>query len=334
MTSTTAVLGAGALGLTVALRLAQPGERVTVLEREPLPGGLAAGFELEPGMWLEKFYHHLFRSDRRAIAMIDELGLTDRLEWSQPVTATLRERRDAPARLADSASSASRRCRARPRPPRRRPRDPQGDAEPAPPRGPDRHGLDAPMDGRPRLRPRSGSRSCAESSATPRRRSRCPGSGRASTTAPRRSATSRGGFQQLYERLADARPRGRRRDAVRRIGRIGQDGRRRPRRRDRPGRRAIRPGREHVRRPPHGAPRAGAARRRGARQHEWGRAYGAHCVVLALDRPLTSAYWLNVNDPGFPFMALVEHTNYLPAPSTAAATSSTSATTGRWTTRS
>ena len=45
-------------------------------------------------------------------------------------------------------------------------------------------------------------------------------------------------------------------------------------------------------------------------RHEWGRAYGAHCLILALDRPLTSAYWLNVNDPGYPFMALVEHTNY------------------------
>jgi protoporphyrinogen oxidase len=48
-------------------------------------------------------------------------------------------------------------------------------------------------------------------------------------------------------------------------------------------------------------------------RHDWGRAYGAHCMVLALDRPLTSVYWLNVNDPGFPFMALVEHTNYMPA---------------------
>jgi protoporphyrinogen oxidase len=36
-------------------------------------------------------------------------------------------------------------------------------------------------------------------------------------------------------------------------------------------------------------------------------------VVLALDRPLTDTYWMNVNDPGFPFMALVEHTNYLGA---------------------
>jgi len=45
--------------------------------------------------------------------------------------------------------------------------------------------------------------------------------------------------------------------------------------------------------------------------HEWGRAYGAHCLVLALDRPLTDAYWINVNDAGLPFLALVEHTNFM-----------------------
>jgi protoporphyrinogen oxidase len=46
-------------------------------------------------------------------------------------------------------------------------------------------------------------------------------------------------------------------------------------------------------------------------RHEWGQAYGAHCLVLALDRPLTKSYWMNVTDPGYPFMALVEHTNYM-----------------------
>jgi hypothetical protein len=40
---------------------------------------------------------------------------------------------------------------------------------------------------------------------------------------------------------------------------------------------------------------------------------GAHCLILALDRPLTDAYWVNLNDPGYPFMALVEHTNLIPA---------------------
>ena len=41
---------------------------------------------------------------------------------------------------------------------------------------------------------------------------------------------------------------------------------------------------------------------------------GAHCVVLALDRPLMPpVYWLSVTDPGYPFLAAVEHTNFLPA---------------------
>jgi protoporphyrinogen oxidase len=37
------------------------------------------------------------------------------------------------------------------------------------------------------------------------------------------------------------------------------------------------------------------------------------CVVLELDRSLSSTYWLNVNDPGFPFVGVIEHTNFEPA---------------------
>ncbi|HTD77050.1 MAG TPA: FAD-dependent oxidoreductase, partial [Chloroflexota bacterium] len=37
------ILGGGALGLAAALRLAQAGRRVTLIEREPQLGGLAAG---------------------------------------------------------------------------------------------------------------------------------------------------------------------------------------------------------------------------------------------------------------------------------------------------
>ncbi len=93
MPTRTAVLGAGALGLTAALRLAQHGNQVTVLEREPLPGGLAAGFRVggEDGPWLEKFYHHLFRSDRHAIGLIRELGLEADLTWHRVPTVTMRD---------------------------------------------------------------------------------------------------------------------------------------------------------------------------------------------------------------------------------------------------
>jgi protoporphyrinogen oxidase len=44
-------------------------------------------------------------------------------------------------------------------------------------------------------------------------------------------------------------------------------------------------------------------------RHDPGPALGAHCLILALDRALTDAYWINLNDPGFPFLAAVEHTN-------------------------
>jgi protoporphyrinogen oxidase len=37
------------------------------------------------------------------------------------------------------------------------------------------------------------------------------------------------------------------------------------------------------------------------------------CLVLELDRSLSSTYWLNVNDPGFPFVGVIEHTNFEPA---------------------
>lgn len=34
------------------------------------------------------------------------------------------------------------------------------------------------------------------------------------------------------------------------------------------------------------------------------------CLVLELDRPLSDTYWLNVNDPSFPFVGVIEHTNF------------------------
>ena len=37
------------------------------------------------------------------------------------------------------------------------------------------------------------------------------------------------------------------------------------------------------------------------------------CIVLELDRSLSDTYWLNVNDPGFPFVGVIEHTNFEPS---------------------
>jgi protoporphyrinogen oxidase len=37
------------------------------------------------------------------------------------------------------------------------------------------------------------------------------------------------------------------------------------------------------------------------------------CLVLVLDRSLSDTYWLNVADPSFPFVGIIEHTNFEPA---------------------
>jgi protoporphyrinogen oxidase len=86
-----AILGGGALGLMAAYRLTQAGHSVMVFEQEHIAGGLAAGFHVgnDGEVWLEKFYHHLFRTDKTAISTIKELGLGDRLIWSHPRTVTL-----------------------------------------------------------------------------------------------------------------------------------------------------------------------------------------------------------------------------------------------------
>lgn len=74
------VVGGGIAGLTAALRLAQAGHKVTLWERGSRLGGQAAAFPVE-GNNLEYFYHHLFQSDREIVALIEELGIGDKLLW-------------------------------------------------------------------------------------------------------------------------------------------------------------------------------------------------------------------------------------------------------------
>jgi len=74
------VIGGGIAGLTAAYRLSRLGHTVTLWERQRQLGGQAAAFPLL-GTALEYFYHHLFLSDRDIVALIEELGISDRLVW-------------------------------------------------------------------------------------------------------------------------------------------------------------------------------------------------------------------------------------------------------------
>jgi protoporphyrinogen oxidase len=75
-----AIVGGGLTGLSAAGELAQRGVTCTIFERDAVAGGLAGSFVVN-GTRLEKFYHHLFTSDTAAAAMIERVGLADKLEW-------------------------------------------------------------------------------------------------------------------------------------------------------------------------------------------------------------------------------------------------------------
>lgn len=74
------IIGAGVLGLTAGYELAKAGHGVVIFEKWPGLGGQASTFPVE-GTRLERYYHHLFLSDRDEISLMQELGIDDRLLW-------------------------------------------------------------------------------------------------------------------------------------------------------------------------------------------------------------------------------------------------------------
>jgi protoporphyrinogen oxidase len=70
------VVGAGFTGLTAAYVLSKGGYTVKVVEADATAGGLAGTFEFEDGIRLEKFYHHWFNNDVYVPNLVDELGMT------------------------------------------------------------------------------------------------------------------------------------------------------------------------------------------------------------------------------------------------------------------
>lgn len=74
------VVGGGVAGLAAAYRLQQRGHDVRVFEASEDLGGLAAVYETA-GDPIEKFYHHLSKSEETIVALAAELGLGEDVEW-------------------------------------------------------------------------------------------------------------------------------------------------------------------------------------------------------------------------------------------------------------
>ncbi|MDS0283682.1 NAD(P)/FAD-dependent oxidoreductase [Haloarcula onubensis] len=74
------VVGGGVAGLAAAYRLQQRGHEVRVFEASEDLGGLAAVYETA-GDPIEKFYHHLSKSEETIVELAEELGLGEDVEW-------------------------------------------------------------------------------------------------------------------------------------------------------------------------------------------------------------------------------------------------------------
>jgi len=81
-----AIVGGGIGGLIAGYKLAQKGNKITIFEKEKELGGLISDFKIE-GENLEKFYHHIFKTDKEIIELIKELGLEKKLKWHKSSTA-------------------------------------------------------------------------------------------------------------------------------------------------------------------------------------------------------------------------------------------------------
>ncbi len=317
------VVGAGFTGLSAAYRLARLGVAVAVLEAERLPGGLAAGFELGDGVVLERFYHHWFTSDRYAMDLVRELGLEGALRPRDTRTGLYYSNRIyrlsrpwdvlrfTALRPMDRLRLGALVLQAR------RLRDWRALEEMTAEQWLTR------LAGRevyrvvwePLLRGKFGDLAPEISAVWIWNKLRLRGGSRGRGGAER-LVYLQGGFPALVRRLCSAiealggRIRlGERAEALEvhggRVRAVCTD-------------RGRLPADAVVLTPalpivadllgPH-VPAAYVAGLRGIR-------YLANaCLILELDRSLSQTYWLNVNDPGFPFVGVIEHTNFEPPPS-------------------
>jgi protoporphyrinogen oxidase len=80
-----AIVGSGFLGMTVALRLAEQGNKVTIFEAASEIGGLASAWQIGDIVW-DKHYHVTLLSDSRTRKLIEDLGLGDEFRWVETKT--------------------------------------------------------------------------------------------------------------------------------------------------------------------------------------------------------------------------------------------------------
>lgn len=80
-----ALIGGGLLGMTMTLRLAQSGQRVTLIEAAPHLGGMADAWQLGDVVW-DRHYHVTLLSDQHWRNVLRELELDNAMQWVETKT--------------------------------------------------------------------------------------------------------------------------------------------------------------------------------------------------------------------------------------------------------
>jgi len=75
-----AIVGGGVLGLSLAYFLSNKQIQVDIIEKNVDVGGLASGFRVE-GSYLERYYHHIFKSDTEIQKLFNDLVIGKSLHW-------------------------------------------------------------------------------------------------------------------------------------------------------------------------------------------------------------------------------------------------------------
>src|SRR5690349_19550905 len=76
------VIGGGLMGLSVAYFLSRQDTQITILEQNPILGGLNSSASLSNGLTIDRYQHSILPHDSRTRALCEQLGLGNELVFS------------------------------------------------------------------------------------------------------------------------------------------------------------------------------------------------------------------------------------------------------------
>jgi protoporphyrinogen oxidase len=83
------IIGGGITGMSLAHQALKDRMKCLIIEKEESLGGLAGSFSFKNGVEVEKYYHHWFKSDMAALDLIEQLDLSNKIILKETHTSLL-----------------------------------------------------------------------------------------------------------------------------------------------------------------------------------------------------------------------------------------------------